>query len=153
MKMNTQRCVKENIIEINWQNLPEEEHFLIGAHQYIRRGQQIIVFGNEREFPVPSGKLISARIGLVNTNPTKSTMPLPEGKVVVRSSYNGEEIRAGEKIQTSTVWVNTPNTGGVSNWAEIELCIELPSPSSSYTDGHGNCLVCGHYHEKNECAG
>lgn len=113
-----------NYVHIDFNNLPLDTFVLIGQHQYTRTKSGVAIFGNHRDFPVPAGRLVSACIGLVNTDPTKSIMPLPEGEVVIRTKA-GTILKIGDSLTTDqVVHVETPNTGGVSNWGGIQLAFE-----------------------------
>jgi hypothetical protein len=66
---------------VAWRDIKDGESFTFNGHQISRWGDQIHVFGNDRNFPVPPGyRLVEARIGLVNSHPDpeRSKMPLPE---------------------------------------------------------------------------
>jgi len=129
-----------NYVHINFNNLPPDKFVLIGQHQYTRTESGVVVFGNHRKFPVPAGRLVSARIGLVTTVPGEGTMKLPEGEVVVRT-LSGAIVKIGDSLPNAqTVRVETPNTGGVSNWGGIELCFENHPSFAGIPDKKGETV-------------
>jgi hypothetical protein len=95
---------------------------------------RIYVFNPGRDLPVPPGwRLVEAYIGLVDTRPDHSRMPLPRGHVdVVLPSGAALPIGGLVPSDVDVVKAMTPNmTGGVSNWAGIELVFE--AARSDYT--------------------
>jgi hypothetical protein len=104
----------------------------IGGHSISRYGSRIHVFGNDRNFPLPSGcRLVEAFIGLVNTDREKARMQLPEGRVDVLLP-DGGRLAIGDVVPPDVVMgrVETPLAKGCSNWAGPCLvfeAVELPS--------------------------
>lgn len=90
---------------------------------------RIYVFtpSRDRDFQVPPGwRLVDAYIGLVDTDPERSRMQLPRGHVdVVLPSGALLPIGGLVPSDVDVVKAVTPNmTGGVSNWAGIQLVFE-----------------------------
>lgn len=115
------------LIRLSWNDLPKNTWKNFGVHQISLRDGRIHVFGNSRDFPVPSGwRLVDAHIGLVDTDPNRSRMPLPHGRVDVVLPSGAllliDELVPGD---VDIVKVMTPHmSGGVSNWAGIQLVFE-----------------------------
>ena len=81
----------------------------------------------DRDFRVPPGwRLVDAYIGLVDTDPERSRMQLPRGRVdVVLPSGALLPIGGSVPSDVDVVKTVTPNlTGGVSNWGGIQLVFE-----------------------------
>jgi len=115
-----------NYFHIDFHQIPENEVVTIERNFYYRKGNLMNVGGNDREFHVPAGRFVSASICLVNTDPSKRIMPLPQGLVVVRDPKTNQVIEIGTVLKKpQTVLVETPNTGGVSNWGGIDLEFEM----------------------------
>jgi len=99
----------------------------------------------DRDFRVPSGwRLVDAYIGLVDTRPDHSRMQLPGGLVdVVLPSGALLPIGGLVPSDVDVVKAGTPNmTGGVSNWAGIQLVFEESVETAKEAPATNN--VCGH---------
>jgi hypothetical protein len=117
---------KDLLIMIDYFNIQDGESKFVNGHHIAKYSSRINVFGNNRDFPAPIGyKLIDAYIGLVDTDPVKSRMALPNGQIDVILP-NGKELKIGDIVPNdiTTVKVETPNTTGVSNWAGPYLVFE-----------------------------
>jgi hypothetical protein len=106
--------------------LQEDETRSVGGHQIFKWKGQIRVFGNDRSFPVPAAhRLVDAYIGLVNNDPERSRMGLPEGRVDV-TLPSGDKLAVGDVVPAGVARakVETPLASGCSNWAGPCLVFE-----------------------------
>lgn len=114
------------VISLDVKDLVDGHPTEFGNHVVIRQGGRIEVFGNDRRFPVPRGyRLVDAFIGLVDTDPAKSRMALPQGRVEAVLG-DGRVLAVGDVVPPGiqVVQVETPQTSGVSNWAGPCLVFE-----------------------------